>query len=171
MPLPLLELVMIVKNSSDDLAPTLRAAKPYIDSWTILDTGSSDGTPEVVRQELCDVPGSLHQEPFVDFSTSRNRALELAGTKCEFTLMLDDTYHIVNGAGLRRDLKKARKKTNVAGCNILIQTGATLYPSTRILRTADKVRYRHKIHEVPQCPEEKRFSGLNQSQINDKESN
>jgi len=35
----LLELVMIVKNSGDEIIPMLNAIKNYIDHWTILDTG------------------------------------------------------------------------------------------------------------------------------------
>ena len=167
----LLELVMIVKNSGDDLAPMLRTVKPHVDSWTILDTGSSDCTCEVIRKEMDGVPGKLFEEPFVDFSTSRNRALDLAGEKCVFTLMLDDTYHLNSGAALRTELKRFRKKVNVAGYNILIQTGATLYPSTRILRTKSHIRYRHKIHEVPFCPDNQKFGGVNAATISDKESN
>lgn len=167
----LLELVMIVKNSGSDLAPMLRSVKPFVDSWTILDTGSSDNTTKVIEDEMKGVSGTLHQEPFVDFSTSRNRALELAGDKCIWTIMLDDTYHLTNGLSLRRELKRLKKKIQVVGGNILILTGQTLYPSTRVLRTAGKVRYKHKIHEVPDCPQGKKFAGLNTCTIMDKESN
>jgi glycosyltransferase involved in cell wall biosynthesis len=53
----LLELVMIVKNSGEVLRDCLRAAKPHIDHWTILDTGSIDQTPQIVTEELNGVPG------------------------------------------------------------------------------------------------------------------
>jgi hypothetical protein len=48
----LLELVMIVKNSGEVLRKCLQSVKPYIDRWTILDTGSSDNTPEIIKEEL-----------------------------------------------------------------------------------------------------------------------
>ena len=46
---PLLELVMIVKDSGEDIIPMLKAAKPYIDNWTILDTGSTDNTMNLIN--------------------------------------------------------------------------------------------------------------------------
>jgi hypothetical protein len=45
-------LVMIVKDAMDDLPRTLAAAKPYISSWTICDTGSTDGTQAFIRKTL-----------------------------------------------------------------------------------------------------------------------
>ena len=105
---PLLELVMIVKDSGLDIIPMLKASKPYIDSWTILDTGSTDGTQKNILSILGDIPGNLYEEPFVDFSVSRNRALELAGDKCEWVMMLDDTYELQKGDNLRNFLKSKK---------------------------------------------------------------
>ena len=59
---PLLELVMIVKDSGLDIIPMLKASKPYIDSWTILDTGSTDGTQKNILSILGDIPGNLYRE-------------------------------------------------------------------------------------------------------------
>jgi glycosyltransferase involved in cell wall biosynthesis len=156
MPKELLELVMIVKNSGEDIIQMLNSAKKYIDHWTILDTGSTDNTMDNIRNTLKDVPGNLYDatklydEPFVDFSTARNRALELAGTKCVFSIMLDDTYNITDGKSLRKFLKKKKKKKNSNTFFIIIEDNEKLYPSTRIFRTASKIRYKHKIHEIPE---------------------
>jgi hypothetical protein len=76
---------MIVKNGSEPLKNTLLAIKDYIDHWTILDTGSTDGSQDCIRGILRDIPGNLYEEPFVDFKVSRNRCLELAGKTCKFT--------------------------------------------------------------------------------------
>ena len=108
----LLELVMIVKNSGDEIIPMLNAIKNYIDHWTILDTGSTDNTKENITTCLTDVPGNLYDglqlydDPFVDFSTARNRALDLAKTRCTFTIMLDDTYILQDGPELIKFLEK-----------------------------------------------------------------
>ena len=143
----LLELVMIVKNSGEDIIQMLNSAKKYIDHWTILDTGSTDNTMDNIRNTLKDIPGNLYDatklydEPFVDFSTSRNRALDLAGTKCVFSIMLDDTYNITDGKSLIKFLKKKKKKKNSNTFFIIIEDTEKLYPSTRIFRTASKIRY------------------------------
>ena len=149
----LLELVMIVKNSGDDIVKMLEAARDHIDHWTILDTGSDDNTMENITKTLRNVPGTLYNgaelydDPFVDFSTARNRALELAGERCTFTIMLDDTYRINGGKLIRKFLKKKVKCTREQGYYIIIEDKEKHYPSIRILRTSDKIRYKHKIHE------------------------
>jgi hypothetical protein len=43
----LLGLVMIVKNEAHGIRETLESFKPFIDRWTILDTGSTDGTQRI----------------------------------------------------------------------------------------------------------------------------
>ena len=47
-----LTLSMIVKDEAATIARTLRSVKPFIDRWIILDTGSTDSTSDVVREEL-----------------------------------------------------------------------------------------------------------------------
>lgn len=167
---PLLELVMIVKNSGEDIVPMLLSVIPYIDHWTILDTGSQDGTQEKILAIMDTSKGKLYEEPFVDFATSRNRALELAGDRCEFAICLDDTYHLVNGDNLRKELR-AKNSNKTSGFRILIQTGEELYPSPRIFRTKHNVKYKHRIHELPYPPEGTEFSAVNTCQIDDKASN
>lgn len=142
----LLQLVMIVKNSSYDVIDMLSTVQPFIDYWTILDTGSTDGTQERIL-EFMTKPGKLYEEPFVDFATSRNRALELAGDICTFTIMLDDTYHFDDGNKIRQILKKeVNKNFDYFAVNIVDKQ--YIYKSNRILRASSKIRYKYKIHEI-----------------------
>ena len=82
---PLLCLVMIIKNEAHTIVNTLRAVKDYIDCWQILDTGSTDGTQQVIAKYFADnpsnlpgplqgktVPGKLFEEPFVDYGATRS---------------------------------------------------------------------------------------------------
>ena len=43
---------MIVKNEAHVIARCLDSVSPWISHWTIVDTGSSDGTRELVRARL-----------------------------------------------------------------------------------------------------------------------
>lgn len=74
----------------------MRSVRPFIDAWAIVDTGSSDGTQDLVRRVLHDLPGELAEFPWVDFATNRNQALRLArgfGTYAMF-IDADDTLEV-----------------------------------------------------------------------------
>lgn len=146
---PLLELVMIVKNAESVIIPTLKTVKKYIDYFTILDTGSTDNTVSIISQEMSDCKGNIYQEPFVDFSTSRNRALELVGGRCKFTLFLDDTYHLHGGDRLREILKSKGKDNDCFDIRIFNPEEKKIYYSTRILATKAGYRYKYRVHEIP----------------------
>lgn len=80
---------MIVKNEAAVIERCLRSVRPFIDAWAIADTGSSDGTQEIVRRVLQGIPGELIERPWVDFSTNRNQALELARRHGDYALIID----------------------------------------------------------------------------------
>lgn len=72
-------LVMIVKDEAPVIARCLESVKPFIDWWVISDTGSTDGTQQIIRDVMDgEVPGMLHQDEWVDFAHNRNRVLEEA---------------------------------------------------------------------------------------------
>jgi glycosyltransferase involved in cell wall biosynthesis len=80
---------MIVKNETAVLLRCLASVRPFIHSWVIVDTGSTDGTQELIRRELADLPGELHERPWRDFGTNRSEALELAHGKADYLLIMD----------------------------------------------------------------------------------
>ena len=59
-------LTMIVKDEARIIERCLAAATPWIDSYAILDTGSTDGTPELIRShfEAADIPGEVAHGEF-----------------------------------------------------------------------------------------------------------
>ena len=143
----LLELVMIVKNSGSILRRVLIDIKPYIDYWTILDTGSTDGTQQLIRESLSGVEGKLYEESFIDFMTTRNRSLELASQKCKYMIILDDSYCIRGGDKLRDYLDGGDK--NCYHIGIVNSLKNTRYYSNRIILSNSKKRYeKYKIHEA-----------------------
>lgn len=84
-----LGLVMIVKDEAERIGACLASVKPHISHWTILDTGSTDGTQDIVQHALAGIPGELYAEPFVDFGTSRSRAFALARGTADWLLASD----------------------------------------------------------------------------------
>lgn len=149
----LLTLSMIVKDEEATIARTLRSVKPFIDRWVILDTGSTDKTREVIRHEMAGVPGELHDKPFVDFSTTRNEALDLAGTATEFIIWLDADDELENGKALRAFLAKERSAQGPDrdAYYMRIRMGFT-FDSARIVRARAGWRFRGVVHEVLTLP-------------------
>lgn len=82
-------LCMIVKDEAHVIERCLTSVRPYIDAWTIVDTGSTDGTQELVRRLLDDVPGELAERPWKDFAHNRTESLELARPKADYSLVID----------------------------------------------------------------------------------
>lgn len=143
-----LELVMIVKNSGYVLKQVLENIKNYIDYWTILDTGSTDGTQDLIRETLSGVKGKLWEEPFVNFRDTRNRSLELSSKQCKWTIILDDSYQVCKPASLKRFLSLKTTNLDTYQIKIVDNLQGFTYNSIRIIKTASNKRYeKYKIHE------------------------
>src|SRR5438445_9209653 len=82
-------LSMIIKNEAPVIERCLASVKPFVHAWAISDTGSTDGTQDIVRRVMADLPGELIERPWVDFSTNRNEALELARKHGDYALIID----------------------------------------------------------------------------------
>lgn len=145
----LIHLCVMVKNGGTQFEQMLKDNIHLIDRWTILDTGSTDNTIETIHETLVGrKKGHLYQEPFINFKDSRNRLLELAGTSCKYTLMLDDTY-VIKG-NLRKFLTETRGDQFSDSFTLYIKSDDVEYGSNRILKTNRKLKYLYKIHEVIQ---------------------
>ena len=143
----LINLCIMVKNAGPQFEQMLTKNLNLIDQWTILDTGSTDETLEIINRVLVGKKeGKLYQEPFINFRDSRNRVLDLAGTSCKFNLMLDDTY-IVQGK-LREFLTEVRSDQYSTSFTLFIHSDDTKYGSNRITKSSCGLRYIHRIHEV-----------------------
>ncbi len=86
---PQICLSMIVKNESAVIARCLQSVRPLIQRWVIVDTGSGDGTQDIIRRTMADVPGELHERPWRDFASNRNEALALAASQSGFVFVID----------------------------------------------------------------------------------
>ena len=86
---------MIMKNEADNVGPLFDSVRDIIDYYTIVDTGSTDGTPdEIISYTKGWLNGEVHHRRWEDFATNRNQALELAkasGAKWALIMDADDT--------------------------------------------------------------------------------
>lgn len=148
----LLGLVMIVKNEERGIVQTLESVRPWIDSWTILDTGSTDRTKELIRETLKGVPGKLHEDEFKDFAKTRNYAFVLHGNQTDFGLMLSGDDTLVNGAALR-EFCKTNKNTAAGAYFLQMEYGGCVYDFGCLKRCASEWKYAGAVHEVLISPE------------------
>jgi predicted O-methyltransferase YrrM len=145
----LINLCIMVKNGGEQFEEMLNKNMHLIDRWTILDTGSTDGTLDIIKKVLIGKKkGKLFREPFINFRDSRNRLLQLAGKDCKFTLMLDDTYTIAGD--LRGFLEEVRGDQFADSFSLYIKSDDVEYASNRVLKTYRQLKYKYKIHEVIQ---------------------
>ena len=140
-------LCIMVKNGGPQFEQMLLDNIPLFDRWTVLDTGSTDETIDIINRVLVGKKkGTLYQEPFINFKESRNRCLDLAGDSCKFLTMLDDTY-VIQG-DLRGFLNEVRGDQMSTSFTLYINSDDTTYGSNRVIKSLSGLRYIHRIHEV-----------------------
>lgn len=89
--IPKVGLCMIVKNEENVIERAVRSAAPFIETWVIVDTGSSDRTKEVIANVFSElsIPGVIYDREWIDFGHNRTEALELSKGRMEWAIMLD----------------------------------------------------------------------------------
>ena len=104
---------MIVKDETPVITRCLSSLVGFIDRYVIVDTGSSDGTPEMIRSfmEEKGIPGVVYEEPWVNFEHNRNQALQLAYDDEEsdyaFFIDADEIFHCESAPALKNFIDKA----------------------------------------------------------------
>jgi len=100
-------LCMIVKNESKIIRRCLAPLKSQIDYWIIVDTGSIDGTQDIIKEEMKGIKGELIERPWVNFGHNRNEALEFCRGKSDYILVCDaDEEYVFLDKFNKRDLEK-----------------------------------------------------------------
>ena len=98
---------MIVRNESAILERCLSSVRGLIDCWVVCDTGSNDGTKDVVRTVLAGLPGELHEREWRDFAHNRNELMRLAAGRADYLLLVDAdmtvTFDLAGLPGLSAD--------------------------------------------------------------------
>src|SRR5580700_3761065 len=103
-----LGLCMIVKNESKVILRCLESVLPIVDYVLIQDTGSTDGTQNLIREwlERVGLPGEVYDEPWRDFGYNRSHALTRLREQnnIDYALMLDadDEFVIEQGFDIAR---------------------------------------------------------------------
>ena len=136
---------MIVKNEAPVIARCLTSVRPLIDSWVIVDTGSTDGTQEIVRDVLADLPGELIERPWRDFGSNRTEALQLARGRADYVFVIDADEVVELDAEFRLP------RLTADAYMVTIALDRWTYPRRQLVRDALPWRYEGVLHEYITC--------------------
>ncbi|MFL6107251.1 MAG: glycosyltransferase [Marmoricola sp.] len=136
---------MIVKNEAHVIRRCLDSVRPLIDSWVIVDTGSTDGTQDLIREVLADLPGQLHERPWRDFGHNRSEAIALARGSADYLFFMDadDTLIVPDGYVLP-DL-------TADAYDIALVHPEITYRRICVVKSSLPWRFEGVLHEYPDC--------------------
>jgi tetratricopeptide (TPR) repeat protein len=152
---PLLVIVLMVKDEALVIKETLQ---PYLSvrsdcAFFVFDTGSADDTVAVTKKFFQDNQIDrvvIEQEAFVDFSTSRNRALQLAQDafpQATFMLMPDAEWYLRNVDGLIRFCAE-HKHDKIPSYLVRIKHSLIDFYTPRLMRCRSGIQFVGVVHEI-----------------------
>jgi glycosyltransferase involved in cell wall biosynthesis len=145
--LPLLGLVMVVKNEAERIERALASVAPHIDTWTISDTGSTDDTKKLIRKQLAGIPGRLYDHTWRDFGHNRTLALARARGTARWLLMMDADEELTFVNPTFRRWLGNRKDTRIEAYDVLVQDHEISYHVPYLTRGDLELRYVGVTHE------------------------
>lgn len=136
---------MIVKNEAHVVERCLRSVRPWIDHWTIIDTGSTDGTQTQIRELMKDFPGSLYERPWINFALNRSESIAVASPFSDYLLIIDaDDILAVES-------KFAFPLLDRDAYTLTVHDAGHLYRRLHLIRASLPWRYVGVLHEYLEC--------------------
>lgn len=134
-------LCMIVKNEHHVIDRCIESVRPMLDSWLIVDTGSTDGTQQYIRELFGSVPGELIERPWVDFAHNRTEALQYAAWRADYLLIIDADEVLQCTCPLPLPILDAD------AYDFELVSGAIVYYKTQLVRSTLPWRFEGVVHE------------------------
>ena len=146
---------MIVKDEAHVIERCLASVRPLIDYALVVDTGSRDGTQDVVRRWLASsgVAGEVVDVPWRDFAFNRSDALARlrAVAEVDYALVIDADDRIAYRPGFDPTGFKASLAADLY--DVTIELPPILYARPQICSNRLPFRFRGVLHEFLEGPE------------------
>lgn len=144
---------MIVKNEAHVIKRCLDSLKFIIDAWVIVDTGSTDGTQQLIKDILGDIQGILHERSWVHFAHNRSEAIKLAEefSQHSSSLMFYDCFMLLIDADdiYRGFIHPRPLEADVYLIDIEDDDGRMRYQRQQLFRVGKGFRFEGVRHEYP----------------------
>jgi glycosyltransferase involved in cell wall biosynthesis len=149
LPKQTVSLSIIVKNEAKVITRMLESVWPILDYYVVVDTGSTDGTQDIIRKffEEKGIPGEVVDHPWKNFEDARNKARELVKGKADFGFWIDADEELIIHSGFNIDLFKSNLG-KVNGGNIKIFYGGQNYFRMQFFRADFPWYWYGPVHEV-----------------------
>ena len=160
---PKLCLNMIVKNESKIITRLFDSVSKIIDSYCICDTGSTDGTPEIIQAyfDAKGISGKVYTEQFRDFGYNRTHSLLVCAgmPNADYILLMDADMILETGQNL--DPVSFKCGLSCAVAHYVFQGSPTMsYKNVRIVKNNIGIKYWGVTHEVIETPPNSVYSGI-----------
>lgn len=154
---------MIVKNESKIIRRLFDSVSNIIDSYCICDTGSVDGTPQIIQEyfEAKGIPGKVIEEPFRDFGYNRTHSLlACAGmANADYILLMDADMILEPDPSF--DVAAFKNALPCAEAHYIFQGSPTMsYKNVRIVKNGIGIKYWGVTHEVIETPPNTKYSNI-----------
>jgi glycosyltransferase involved in cell wall biosynthesis len=134
---------MIVKNESKVIERCLDSMSKLIDYWVIVDTGSTDGTQDIIKSHMgkLGIPGELHERAWKDYGTNRTESMELSKGKCDYRFIMDadDILEVAD--------ENAFANLELDSYKVAIHLNEIMYYRTQLVRSDQDWEYIGVLHE------------------------
>lgn len=131
---------MIVRDESQVIDRCLDSVIDLIGAWVVVDTGSTDDTPDRVTARLAHLPGALHHRPWRDFGTNRTELLELARGTADHLLLVD--------ADMTVEVDGSLPPLTLDAYRVIQHNGGLSYATTALVSGDGRWWYEGVTHEV-----------------------
>ncbi|MBT9097280.1 glycosyltransferase [Methylovulum psychrotolerans] len=146
-------LVMIVKNEAKVIRRCLSSVLPLLDYVLIADTGSTDGTQDLIRAFLREqqLPGQVLDEPWQNFAANRNSVLaKLRGrTEIDYALMIDADEVLVFASDF--DCTAFKNSLSAPVYDIPTHFNGLIYNRPQLFSNRLPLVYKAVLHEYLDC--------------------
>ncbi len=148
-------LCMIVKNEAKIIERCLNSVKPMIDYVSIVDTGSTDSTIDVIQKWLHqnNMDGQVVSEPWQNFAHNRSFALKKLRERkdIDYALMIDADEILKFDENINFEELKNNMTCDLY--NITCKYGGIEYARNSITKNAMPYFYKGVVHEFLECEE------------------